>query len=443
MAQDRPQYQRLAREMERCGWFEMPLEILEGELFFQTFQGGCAACCARYQNEKGQRLLLIGLEQLSLPPREDLFARFLNLPLESRMALSVARLLGEPDWLLLLTRGRQELFRLPDETCLLSASDLETFDDELAPALAALAHGREESLSPGAGHLPGADSLAAWIRHWAMQIAAALQIDHTAVQSMIWKWILMLQVPRRTEGTDLLGGWGLSCARQDGRWTIGYDSVSSVDELSRALELFDENFATNLFAYETAMQLDWVKRLEETTLLDRLRAELLMHTQDHFEPETVAWMFTDLAREQEGWRREMTGEGRPLRQRFRHDGWSVLAPLTSDVARDGLTTALRETERLARYLADLNLFMKERRRTEPAAGNFQPDLFCQNPRGIGPHGGLDDGLNFLFGEALRLKGVTAERRFGVGVTFMLKALALSQKMEWPFLGLDTLDRLFL
>ena len=47
------------------------------------------------------------------------------------------------------------------------------------------------------------------------------------------------------------------------------------------------------------------------------------------------------------------------------------------------------------------------------------------------------------GEALRLKGVESERRFGVGVTFLLKALALVQKMEWPFLGVDTLDCLFL
>lgn len=442
MAQDKPHYQRLTRELDRCGWFEMPLEILEGELFFYTFQGGCGAPCMRFQNEKGQRLLLIGLEQLALPAPDELFARFLNLSLEGRMVLSVARLLGEPDWVLLLTRNRQELYRLPDETCLLTLQTSEELEEDLLPALAALARGREDSLAPAPSHLPGADSLGAWIRHWGMQLGATLKVDAAVAQSMIWKWILMLQIPRRTEGTEVLGGWGLSCERQDGRWTIAYDAVSTVDELSRALELFDESFATNLFAYETGRQLEWLKRLEETTLLDRLRAELLMHTQDHFEPETVAWMFTDLGREQEGWRREMIGLS-PIRQRFGHDGWSVLKPLTCDVARHGLTAALRDAERLARYLADLNLFMRQRRRAQPGSAAFQLDLFCQNPRGIGPGGELDDGLSFLFGEALRLQGVEAERRFGVGVTFLLKALALAQKMEWPFLGMDTLDCLFL
>lgn len=436
-------YPALTRELKRCGWMECPLDILEGELYFQTFQGGCGAPCALHQNEQGRRLLLIGLEQVTLPPHEELFSRFLNLPLESRMALSVTHLLGEPDWLLLLTSDRLDLYRLPEELHLVSAHTPDEIEDDLLPALAALARGREDGLNPGASHLPGAETFGGWLRHWTHQIAATLRIDPSVVERLLWKWVLMLQTARRTEGCDLLGGWGLACERQAGRWTVSYNALNTVEELGRALELFDENFSTRLLPAEPARRRqEWLQRLEDASLLDRLRAELLMHTQDLFEPETVAWMFTDLAREQEGWRREMAGDIAPVRQSFRHEGWSVVQPMTCDVRRYGLTATLRDAERLARYLADLNLFMRQRKRTLPQAATLQMDLFCQNPRGIGPGGELDDGVNYLFGEALRLRGVEPERRFGVGVTFLLKALALVQKLEWPFAGVNTLDKLF-
>lgn len=443
MVQEIAHYPALTRELKRCGWMESPLDILEGELYFQTFQGGCGAPCALHQNEKGQRLLLIGLEQVTLTPHQELFPRFLNLPLESRMALSVARLLGGPDWLLLLTSGRLELYRLPEELRLMAAHTPDEIEDDLLPALAALARGREDGLSPGASHLPGAVSLGGWLRHWTHQVAGTLRIEPPVAERMIWKWILMLQAARRAEGGELLGGWGLACERQEGRWTIGYNAMNTVEELGRALERFDESFRTRLFPAEPPRKrLEWLQQLEEASLLDRLRAELLMHTQDLFEPETVAWMFTDLGREMEGWRREMAGDIAPVRQRFRHEGWSVMQPMSCDVGRYGLTATLRDAERLARYLADLNLFMRQRKRTLPQAATLQMDLFCQNPRGIGAGGELDDGINYLFGEALRLKGVEPERRFGVGVTFLLKALALAQKLEWPLPGVNTLDKLF-
>ena len=59
--QNRPHFARLTRELKQSGWFEAPQEILEGELFFRTFQGGHVAPCLRFESEKGQRLLLLGL----------------------------------------------------------------------------------------------------------------------------------------------------------------------------------------------------------------------------------------------------------------------------------------------------------------------------------------------------------------------------------------------
>lgn len=439
--QDRPLFSMLAAQLKRCGWQEQPLEILEGDLFFRTFQGDALAPCVRFENQKGQHLLLLGLEQVILPTASELFPTFLNLPLESRMALSVARLLGEPDWLLLLTEDAVELYRLPEEAIEQRAGSMSEFEEELLPSLAALARGREAGLSSGPSHLPEAESLRGWLRHWTMHLAAQLKADPAAVERMIWKWIVMLQAARRTEASEVNGGWGLACERRDGHWIVSYNAVSATEELGRALDLFDQAFATKLFIHETSFHKEWLAQLEETSLMDRLRAELLMQTQSRFEPETVAWMFTDLAREQEGWRREVGGL-EPIRQRLSHDGWNIFRPLTCDVGLFGLTAALRDTDRLAQYLNDQSLYICQRRLEDPAGTLSQPDLFCQNPRGIGLTGTLDDGLNFLFGEALRLGGVEPERRFGVGVTFLLKALALLPKMEWPFLGLDTLDRLF-
>jgi hypothetical protein len=249
----------------------------------------------------------------------------------------------------------------------------------------------------------------------------------------------MLQVPRRVEGSEAAGGWGIQCERLGEIISVAYDPLTSADDLDTLLLSFDHTFATRLFADTTELHRDWLRRLDEAGMLERLRAELLMHAQHRFEPETVAWLFTDLAREQAGWQREIAGI-EPVRKRLPHEGWNVYHPLTCDVGRHGLTAALRETDRLAQYLADLNLYL--RRRAETAGPLAQPDLFHQHPRGIGPTGHLDDGINFLFGEALRLEGVTPAAAFGVGMIFLLKGLAIAQRLDWPFLGIDTLDRLF-
>jgi hypothetical protein len=435
-------FHRLTQETRRCGWTPDESSVLKGELFFQTFQGGQVAPCQGYVNPAGQRLIVIALPDLLLPDHDSLFPRFVNLPLETRMVLAMVKLVGGYEWLLLTTRGRGELIRVAEETTECRAEREDAIQADLLPALAALARDRAAVMPGGASHLSGAVSLRDWIRHWALHLAPAIEQTPDETERIIWKWILMLQTIRRIEGSEAAGDWGLRCKLVDGRWSISYDALSATDDLCHALERFDQSFSTWLFDADVAGQIRRLRRLEETSLLDRLRAELLMHSQDRFEPETVAWMFTDLEREQEGWRREVAGV-EPARKRIQHDGWTIFQPLTVDVAHYGLTAALGDADRLAHYLNDQHHFFSQRRKIEDEGPlTIQPDLFCPNPRGIGPGGLLDDGANYLFGEALRLRGVEPGRRFGVGVTFLLKGLALIQHMDWPFLGIDTLDRLF-
>jgi len=41
-----------------------------------------------------------------------------------------------------------------------------------------------------------------------------------------------------------------------------------------------------------------------------------------------------------------------------------------------------------------------------------------------------------------MTGLKSEEEFGVGIVFLLKALGLIRKFQWPFRGIDTLDRLW-
>jgi hypothetical protein len=407
--------QSLTRELARCGW--TPLD------------------------DQGRRLLLLDLASLTPGREEELFTRFLNVSMEVRLALSAAQLMGAPEWVLLLTHQRLDLYRLPEETCEQRATTQAEYESELLPALAALAGGRQEAVRGGPQHLPGAESLGEWLRLWSLQLAALVEAPTSAVERMIWKWILMLQVARRSEGSEAAAGWGLRCSTAGDTWSIAYEAPTATEELGRQLELFDQTFQTRLFGVETERQLAWLKFLEDNALIDRLRAELLMHTQERMAPETVAWLFTDLAREQKGWQREVGGL-EPIRKRFQHDSWNIFRPLVCNVGQHGLLSALRDAERLGQYLNDLNLYIRQRRASGSEAPLVQPDLFCPNPRGIGPTGLLDDGVNFLLGDALRLKGVPEEERFGVGVTFLLQMLSFAQRLDWPFLGIDTLDHVF-
>jgi hypothetical protein len=117
----------------------------------------------------------------------------------------------------------------------------------------------------------------------------------------------------------------------------------------------------------------------------------------------------------------------------------VIEPLVCDVAAHGIGSALRELDRLAEFWAGADLVARERAPKDEAA-YAQLDLFRGAPRGVSPMNELDDGINFLLSESIRLSGVAPEREFGVGIVFLLKALGLAQKMDWPFLGIDSLDR---
>ncbi len=434
-----PAFAELTADLLNCGWSKAPLNTLSEELFFQTFQGPQRAPCARFANASGRHLLLIALENITLHTRQELFPKFLNLSLEERMALSAASLIGQSEWLLLLTAGRLDLYRLADETCEYQVAAPAEYEKEFLPALAAFGRGREQGLRSGTHHLPDAESLRGWLKHWSLQLASGLEVSPADIELLLWKWILMLQVPRRTQKSEAAGGWGLQCVQLGDVWTISYDALSAGTDLRRALENFDQNFLTRLFAGTTDIHLYWLDKMEESGVVERLRAELLMQTQNRFASETVAWLYTDLAREQDGWRREVAGL-EPVRKVLQHDGWNIFAPLTCDMAGHGLTAALRDADRLGQYLNDVNQYSKDRL-ARPGTVTNQPDLFCQNPRGIGPQGSLDDGLNFMFGETLRLGGVKKEEMAGVGIVFLLKALELTEQLEWPFLGIDTLDKL--
>jgi hypothetical protein len=438
-----PPYAQVAAEVERCGWQPAPHAALQQPVLFRTFQGNHAAPCARFGNEQGQFLLLINLEPVQLPGDEDLFPRFLNLAMEERMALTLARTIGGVDWVLLITQGRIDLLHLSDENNECRVAGRDDYDNDLLPALTALARGRVRGGHGGQRQLPGAESLGGWIRHWSLQLATVFEGPSRHLERVIWKWLVMLQVTRRLEGGEAsAGGWGLQCEPDEDRWTVAYDALSATDDLCRAVDTFDQNFLTRQLDSEDESFVAHLRKLDESSLVDRLRAEMLMHSQNRFEPETVAWLFTDLAREQEGWRREVRGV-EPVRRRLQMEGWNVYGPLVIDVGRFGLTAALTDTDRLADYLNELNLFERQRVSFERSEATRQPDLFHPNPRGIGPTGQLDDGLNYMFGETLRLRGVPAEQRFGVAVTLLLKALALAPRMGWPFLGIDSLDRVFL
>lgn len=430
----------VVEELRRCGWGDAPLASLGDTIHFQTFQGGHQAACLRLAGADRRHLLVISLDAVQLPSTEDLFPRFLDLALEVRMALTLARRAGQAQWLLLRTADRIDLYRIDDEACLGRTANREQFDRELLPLLTALGRGREGTGRTAHPGLPAAESLGEWIKHWSMQLGASLEIYPHSASQLLWKWILMLQLTRKIETSEADRDWGLQCRFDAGRWSIAYNALSATEDLARLLERFNDCFSSWQFESNIQPILRKLHQFDETSLIDRLRAELLMHSQNRFEPETVAWLYTDIEAEQAGWRREITGL-EPLNRRFLHDGWSVYRPLVCDVGQFGLTAALSDAERLAIHLNELDLYLRQQAGArEPIMS--QDDLFCQNPRGIGPGGQLDDGLNYLFTEALRLQGAEPARRLGITATFLLKAIQLADRLQWPFLGIDSVDRIF-
>ena len=478
-----PEFSLLSRELERCGW-ELwrsgPLgadasshhkgdgdrgapgeriaeRIGDGALFFQTARGGVRARTRLLRSERGDSLLMVDFGDFPLMGHEELFPRFLDQSMETRMALGAAWLIASARYVLLISAGRIELYRLPEEIQDYQVFSAREFEDELLPALAARSAGKSddrrakyEGRAPSLRHSPialhpspmeGAQSLRGWLAHWSQLLSAKLQVAPEDCEIFLWKLIIMLQTSRKTGKSEMLGGWGLGCEELGGTWTLSYDSLNTQAELSRQLEDFDLTFSTRAFSGDADMHQKWLLDLEDTSLAEQLRAELLMHSRIKFEAETVAWLFTDMDREQEGWRLEVAGLP-PLRKRIATEGWTVFDPLRCDIGRHGLGLALREIDRLAEHWSQYDAFLHRRDTRDAQAVFSQPDLFSGTPRGIGPSGHLDDAINFIFSESLRFTSVNPEEKFGVGVVLLLKALSLVHRFDWPFFGIDTLDRVW-
>lgn len=435
-----PDFSLLIRELERCGWKRGRMGPLEGELFFQTAHGGLRAPTLAMQTDAGETLLIIDFSEFELSGRDELFPRFLDFPMETRMALGAAGLVARAERVLLRGAEQIELYRLPDETQEYRATSARDFEDELLPILAARTRPKPDVPRLAIPSQEGSQALRGWLAHWSRRIAGALDVSGDEAARFLWKLILMLQTARKAGKSEMLGGWGLVCEKLGGVWTLSYDSLETIADVARALDDFEHTFSTRHFPENAEQHKQWLARLDETSLVEQLRAELLMQTQVKFEAENVAWLFSQIDREQEGWRREVSGLA-PVRKRFSFEGWQVIQPLECEVGRHGLSFALREFDRLAAHWNDYAALARAREAgapTEPIA--TQPDLFRGMPRGISLRSQLDDGINFIFAESLRLTNVPPDEEFGVGVVMLLKALSVARRHEWPFLGIDTLDR---
>ena len=98
--------------------------------------------------------------------------------------------------------------------------------------------------------------------------------------------------------------------------------------------------------------------------------------------------------------------------------------------------------RLAAYWSEQDLYHRGHDEARLEALYTQPDLFHAAARGVSPMNQLDDGANFVLSESIRLRGVAPSEEFGVGLAFLLKSLDLVQTYDWPFFGVDSLDRVF-
>jgi hypothetical protein len=432
--------QLILRELERCGW--KPADVPPSEAIEAfNFPAGVRAPVRQLRSDRGAGLITLDFGDAVLAGREELFPRFLDFPMETRLALEALRGITGIGHMLLLGREEIVLIRVPQEAIEYRVRSMTEFESELLPALVAKAGARGDRLQAVPSPMEEAQNLRGWLRHWGRQLSAQLDVAPEDCERFLWKLILMLQAERKIEPQEAPGRWGLRRERRGRELTLAYDSLSTHEDLRRLLEDFEHTFSTRIFSGDADMHIDWLRSMEETSLAEQLRAELLMQSQLRFEAETVAWLFTDFDREQAGWRRDVAGL-EPLSKRLATEGWQVLRPLACDVQLHGLASALRDADRLAERWADYNAFLS---RHEPrgAESRFsQPDFFLGTPRGIGPAGELTDGVNFLFSESLRLTGVAPEEEFGVGLVFLLKALTFPGKFEWPFFGIDTLDRLW-
>jgi hypothetical protein len=434
----------LLGELQRCGWKPVSAADVSGldEVHFISGGGGIHAPSRHLKTDRGTSLIVIDFGETRLGGRDALFPRFLDFPMETRMALDVASALTQGvGYLLLLSREEISLIRLPQEALEYRVKSTREFEDELLPALVAKAAARSERQQVVASPMEESRNLLGWLRHWGRQLSAQLDVGAEDCEKFLWKLILMLQAERKTGGQLHHERWGVLHERRDRTWNLSYDSLSTHADFQRLLEDFEHTFSTRIFSGDAEIHGEWLKAIEETSLAEQLRAELLMQSQLRFEAETVAWLYTDVEREQAGWKRDISGL-EPLSKRLAVEGWQVLKPLVCDIQLHGVTSALRDADRLAERWADYNAYLLRHERNPDQAQLSQPDLFLGAPRGISPAGELTDGLNFLFAESLRLTGVAPEEEFGIGLVFLLKALTFPAKFDWPFFGIDTIDRLW-
>lgn len=437
-----PDLPSLLPEIERCGWAAVAGETPFGtESRIQTGQGPLRFDGRVLRSERGESLAIADLGPAILAPRESLFPRFLDFGMETRLALAAARLVPDASRLLLAGGDVIRLYRLADETLECEAVASRDVDDALLPTLAARARGRGEGLRGEGGPVEVASALRGWIRHWGGTLAEPLGVEPDACEQFVWKLILMLQWRRKLEGTECVGGWGVVREKSDGGWSFAYDSLSTATDLAERMDDFERRVSTRIFSGDAELHREWIESLSDGSLLERLRAELLMQASGRFEPETVAWVFASMDREQEGWRREMSGAAGPFARRFAHEGWMVVDPLVCDLARHGFAAALRDADRLAELWDEYDRFRRRERERPDAERLDQPDLFFDPPRGVGPEG-LRDGVDFLFSESLRLRGVSPREEFGTGIVFLLKALDWIAKYEWKTGAIDSLDRVW-
>jgi len=231
-----PSFSLLARELEQCGWRRARAgsvsSALENGLFFQTAQGGVRAPSSLFDSDRGASLLVIDFGEFVLSGHEELFPRFLDFSMETRLALGAARLIASAGSLLLLSSGRIQLYRLPDESMESEITPGRSFEEDLLPLLAARAMARDSSTAPG-NPMKQAEALRGWLRHWSHRLASQLEVSPADCEQFLWKIALMLQVARKTSGSELLGGWGSSCEQTDSTWSLAYDSLNTHADLAR------------------------------------------------------------------------------------------------------------------------------------------------------------------------------------------------------------------
>jgi len=235
--------------------------------------------------------------------------------------------------------------------------------------------------------------------------------------------------------------WGFRQYTENNDILITYDSTRTTGDLCNLLIEFDRLFTSIHLQPVSEEYLQKLRDLDDTSILDRLRAELLMISRDRFEAETVAWIHTSLEEEQQGWQREMMGL-EPVRKRLKFEDWTVYQPLICNVPKWGLSHCLLEMSRLARFIQERFDFQEGARLDEQERTCSQPDLFNPRPAGTDSSGIMDDPASFLVGETLNIVGVSDPDRFGICLTVLLKALALINTYKWDFRGIHTLDHIF-